>query len=426
MPEPRGGASGPAAIGWPAPGGDAAAICQDVSSSPASAPSLLPQLQALIDELGAALDRPVLLEDAALRPLAYSAHRGQADRVRTGTLLERRAAEPVRRALMAQGIAHATGLVRIAADPRLGMEARLCVPVRHTGRTLGFVWLLGDELATEALARTQRAAAAAAAVMAGAEPAGRLLRDHGQLLAELLDPDAGRRQRAARTAVAEHGFQDGRLVVCAVAAAAPASDDVELAWSRVRRLGMRLSARHALAGPVGARCLIALRTDDPAVAACAGHELAAWLLAALPPGHGLRAGQSDAVAGLGGLAQGHGRAVAALRTAARRGVATLAWDDLGPDRILGRLAEVAPDDLPAGVRRVLGDPVLATTADCWLRHGASVAATAAALPLHRSGVYYRLGRIEALAGLDLRRGEDRLLLQLALRLHRPPHPGGGA
>jgi DNA-binding PucR family transcriptional regulator len=45
-----------------------------------------------------------------------------------------------------------------------------------------------------------------------------------------------------------------------------------------------------------------------------------------------------------------------------------------------------------------------------------VPATAAALNLHRSGVYYRLRRAEELTGLDLDRGDDRLLAHLALRL----------
>jgi len=42
--------------------------------------------------------------------------------------------------------------------------------------------------------------------------------------------------------------------------------------------------------------------------------------------------------------------------------------------------------------------------------------TAAALAIHRQTLYYRLGRIEQLTGLDLGDGGDRLTLHLALRL----------
>ena len=45
-------------------------------------------------------------------------------------------------------------------------------------------------------------------------------------------------------------------------------------------------------------------------------------------------------------------------------------------------------------------------------------ATAAALWPHRTSLYYRLRRIEDLAGVDLSRGADRLLCHLALRLAR--------
>ena len=42
----------------------------------------------------------------------------------------------------------------------------------------------------------------------------------------------------------------------------------------------------------------------------------------------------------------------------------------------------------------------------------------AALSLHRGGLYYRLRRIEEIAGVNLHDGEDRLMCHLALRLAR--------
>ena len=53
-----------------------------------------------------------------------------------------------------------------------------------------------------------------------------------------------------------------------------------------------------------------------------------------------------------------------------------------------------------------------------LEHGGDVAEAARALSMHRATLYRRLERIEEITGLDLRRGDDRLLAHLGLRLHR--------
>ena len=53
-----------------------------------------------------------------------------------------------------------------------------------------------------------------------------------------------------------------------------------------------------------------------------------------------------------------------------------------------------------------------------LEEAGSVAATAERLGLHRQSVYARLRRIEAVAGLDLSRGRDRLELHLGLLVDR--------
>lgn len=59
---------------------------------------------------------------------------------------------------------------------------------------------------------------------------------------------------------------------------------------------------------------------------------------------------------------------------------------------------------------------LLNTFRAYLDCGASPKATAAALGVHPHTVEYRLGRLQELAGLDLRRNEDRLTLELALRV----------
>jgi DNA-binding PucR family transcriptional regulator len=71
---------------------------------------------------------------------------------------------------------------------------------------------------------------------------------------------------------------------------------------------------------------------------------------------------------------------------------------------------------------------LIRTLETYLDLACDIKATSDALALHRTSLYYRLQKIERLAGVDLHRGEDRLLLHLGLRLARLSgrHPLGSA
>ncbi|MBM7809137.1 helix-turn-helix domain-containing protein [Saccharothrix algeriensis] len=86
------------------------------------------------------------------------------------------------------------------------------------------------------------------------------------------------------------------------------------------------------------------------------------------------------------------------------------WSDLGAYRLLLG-AE------PAAVLAGLSD-VLRTTLEVYLDRGCDARAAARALHLHRTSLYYRLGRIAELTGRDLADGAARLELHLALKLTR--------
>ncbi len=60
---------------------------------------------------------------------------------------------------------------------------------------------------------------------------------------------------------------------------------------------------------------------------------------------------------------------------------------------------------------------LAETVERFLDLAGDAAATAASLGVHRGTVYYRLARAEALTGMRLADGLDRLALHMALKLH---------
>jgi DNA-binding PucR family transcriptional regulator len=131
-------------------------------------------------------------------------------------------------------------------------------------------------------------------------------------------------------------------------------------------------------------------------------------------------GEGEAVDELLEARTSHRRALAALRVAAHEEQGRARWEELGVDRLVSSLPDAALEDLPDGLRRLIesGDEALVRTLEAYLDHAGDVKATAAALSLHRGGLYYRLRRIEELAEVNLHDGEDRLLCHLALRLAR--------
>src|ERR1700754_3601255 len=113
-------------------------------------------LQEIVDALSLSVGRPVLIDDAELRPLAYSSQFGELDPVRTASILGRHAPDEARVALFDEGIRTAAGPVHIPARQELGLKARVCVPLVGSGRGLGYLWLFEDPAVTEADLRLPR------------------------------------------------------------------------------------------------------------------------------------------------------------------------------------------------------------------------------------------------------------------------------
>jgi len=161
-----------------------------------------------------------------------------------------------------------------------------------------------------------------------------------------------------------------------------------------------------------------------------GDELRAQAVRMLETVGPLLAPSATAVVGVGGHVAGLGDAWVSHRQAelaarAARRVPGLAgvgvWAELGELAVLAQL----PDDALAapavtGPLRALADhdggARLRETLRCFLDNGGSVPRTAAALHLHRTSLYYRLGQIRDITGVDLDDGHTRLLLHLGLRL----------
>ncbi|MCS0636652.1 helix-turn-helix domain-containing protein [Streptomyces sp. LP05-1] len=109
--------------------------------------------QDLVDEISALLGAPATLENRDFELIAFGAHDSDSafdastlDPVRTRSILTRRSTPAVRSWFEAYGITRATGPVRIPAAPDAGvLRGRICLPVRHRGVVLGYVWLLDTE-----------------------------------------------------------------------------------------------------------------------------------------------------------------------------------------------------------------------------------------------------------------------------------------
>lgn len=380
--------------------------------------------QELVDEISELLGAPATLENRDFELIAFGAYDSEGeldasalDPVRTRSILTRRSTAAVRTWFEGFGITRATGPVRIPPTPEAGVHrGRVCLPVRHRGVALGYVWLLDDDPGpTDA----QLAAAMEVTARIGA-----LLADEAQHGADLT-----RELRAVLTAargwprdmaVAElrtalGARADGpHTVVCV--APWPSADPDEAPSLRTLPGATALctvpwaTAGHCLA------VLVRLRSADtltPATSAAAR-----LLERAAEAAAGVAAGRS----GLAGLGAAWEEASASARAAlAEPRLGPVArWASVGPYRLLTALPPEAAQD--PSVRPLLAPAhqELARTAEVYLDCAGQAGRTAAELGIHRQTLYYRLARVEQLTGLNLDDGEDRLLLHMTLKTARLP------
>ncbi|WP_420894660.1 helix-turn-helix domain-containing protein [Streptomyces alboflavus] len=404
--------------------------------------------QELVDEISTLLGAPATLENRDFELIAFGAHDGgdgldapDLDPVRTRSILTRRSTAQVRAWFESFGITRATGPVRIPPTPEAGVHrGRVCLPVRHRGFALGYVWLLDDEPGPTD-----------AQLTAAMEVAARI----GALLAEEVraGADLTREFRAALTA--ERGWQRDMTVAALHTALGPRADGPH-ALVCVAPWHTPGSRRHSGSGPARTTPAPdpvaapddapALRTVPGAAALCTvpwttapgvlGQALAVLVRLrsadALTPaltaaarlaesaGQGAAAGVAGARRGLDDLGAAWGEATAAARAAlAEPRFAPLArWSDIGPYRLLTALPPEAARDAAA---RELLSPAhreLARTAEVFLDRAGQAGRAAAELGIHRQTLYYRLSRVEQLTKLDLDEGEDRLLLHMVLKASR--------
>ncbi|MEU6734942.1 helix-turn-helix domain-containing protein [Streptomyces physcomitrii] len=413
-----------------------------------------------VDEISALLGAPATLEDRHFQLIAFGAHDSEdsaMDPVRTRSILTRRSTRAVQDWFEGFGITRAKGPVRIPASPAAGVRrGRICLPVRHQGTVLGYVWLIDDEPGpTDA----QLAAAMEVTVRIGA-----LLADEARAGADLsrefraaLTAEPGWQREAALTALRSAlgtRAEGPHALVCVApwpttAESAPAAaPGVEarctVPWGTdhqalavlvrlrsrevdtpARAAAERLSAvagAGSAGGGAGSTGSGAAGAGGGATGATGGRPAAntAGAGGSSVPGGGVAAGLSVAREGLAELGRAWHEARAAARAVlAEPGRGPVAdWSAIGPWRLLSALPAEAGRDPSAAPLLTGAHRELARTAEQFLDHAGQAGRTAAALGIHRQTLYYRLSRVEKLTGLDLDDGEDRLLLHMALKAAR--------
>lgn len=433
--------------------------------------------QALVDEISVLLGTPATLEDRDFSLIAYGAQgsgsdfdASSLDPVRTHSILTRHSTAAVRAWFEGFGITRATGPVHIPAAPEAGVHrGRICLPVRHRGVVLGYVWLLdapgGGGPDEQQLSAAMEVAARIGALLAAEVRAGAdLTREFRTVLTAGgragHGPDAAGAAEAAAAVAADLAALRAELgadaeglhtVVCVTPWPSADPDDVpaprtlpgasavctvpwEAAAGTGRDPGAPVGAARA-SGPTSAAdggqslaVLVRLRAPDvltPALSAATRlHETAERRLRGergergrRSVGGGAAAGVAAPRRGLTELARSWREASAAARAAhAETRLGPIAqWSAIGPYRLLTALPASATLDPVVHDLLRPAHRELARTAEAFLDCAGQAGRTAAELGIHRQTLYYRLSRVEQLTGLDLGNGEDRLLLHMTLK-----------
>ncbi|MGW5498428.1 PucR family transcriptional regulator [Streptomyces olivaceoviridis] len=410
--------------------------------------------QELVDEISELLGVPATLENRDFELIAFGAYDSEdeldptaLDPVRTRSILTRRSTATVRAWFEGFGITRATGPVRIPPSPEAGVyRGRICLPVRHRGVVLGYVWLLdSDPGPTDAqLASALRVAGRIGALLADEAEAGAGL--SRELRAVLTAERGWQRDMAVaelRTALGPRA--DGpHTLVCV--APWPSADPDDAPAARTIPHATALCTLPWGASGQSLALLVRLRTTEsstPALAAAsrllkeadgargaaggaargAGARVAAAVAAGFTAGAGVAgcaAGVGEPRTGLTELGTVWQEASAAARAALAepRFGPVAQWARIGAYRLLTALPPEAAHDRVVGPLLSPAHRELARTAEVYLDCAGQAGRTAAELGIHRQTLYYRLSRVEQLTGLDLDDGEDRLLLHMALKRAR--------
>lgn len=391
-------------------------------------------IQNCVDDLAARLDRPVLLDDPGLRPIAYSRHEDDIDPVRLHSILRRGVSPELMADAMRLGIGRERAAFWTPELPQWQMAVRLCIPIRSQYATLGYLWILdpGRTLRDHHVSVAQHCADELATVLDRTNRE-RLEAEHStQLLLRSLftedDPTAAATEIATQQGLPAHCQATVIVIDTPQAPDSQAQIDTLLAVKN-HLPGTRLGVRWLLYAAENL-VLLAIPTHSSTLDDVAAGRA---VQAALEPSCAapLTMGTSGQPTPLPAARSAYGRALAALNVAVSVDDPgnVRSWAALGSWKLVSRISSAQPetDDLASDVHPAVLELLqpdradLRTTAESYCSLGGDARETAAALHLHRSTLYYRLDRIAEITGLDPREGEARFELMLGLRVARIAH-----
>ena len=392
-------------------------------------------LQRIALGLASRIHRAVAIDDPQMNLITHTAHDDRVDPHRVASVMRMRAPDEVVEHAFAQGIATADAPVRVPGIPEIDFHARVCVPVRCQGLLFGYLWIIDEDASlTDEQVQLAVEAAAASGQVLYREQLLDDLRDSRErdLLRDVMADDKTVSAAAAALLVEEEMLPPSpHLCVLVVRAEANGeSDGVRNALD----IAFRAASRRA--NPL--TCLSLSRAGGRGILLLAGRrppnaqdvrELAVSVRDELVKSLG---DSADVRVGIGPVLEGADQApVSARRAREALDVAGMVsgfdavttWEELGVYRLLVKLPldDLPEDAIPAGLRTLMaadGEGPLVETLETWLDEGCDSRATVARLQVHRTSLYYRLGRIEEITGLSLNSGAARLDLHLGLKLAR--------
>lgn len=396
-------------------------------------------IQDIVDDIAAQLGKGVSLDDLSGRLVTYSAQQGRADEARIRSMLTRVVPDDIRAWQDQHGVATATHPVEVPPNGDLGMLARICVPLLHHGVKTGTLWVLqSDEswfpaAVIKRLSRVCEQIDTLAAIQfekANPQIGERLNREATFYHACRADSAA---LEDLRTWPSLYVLDTVHMVVCLHTAPSEAArlTDTETVQLRVavHQTLARHGHSHVLASTVQDTHTIALirssfETNTPLQL---HHDLAAASAAvAVAAETGAPriefAGVSGPLKILDRLPVTYQQAVTAGQVAAvDPDIGPLAtWDGIGSYRFLSQNLRLdAPQDseLYERLRAADHSGELLHTLEVYY-DGDSVNRIAERLHLHRTSLYYRLGRIKDIIGADPLDGAARLELHMAIKTAR--------
>ena len=384
-------------------------------------------LQNLVDSLSRRLHCAVALDERPFNMMFHSCMYGRLDEARIRRMLAPdRGPEPEVRRYVQDWVYReppVTSPVRIPANPRLGIESRLFMPLRHGDERLGSILIFDPEYAVqeEDMGAIVRAAEVALQIIRYE----RIVwdpergREH-DLQAAILFGDRETRERAA-IEIRRTGMLPGGPCTVLVASPVRASNDASstpVLAEAAEDMRSLLAAGYALLTEAEGEVLLLVSMDEPAIARDG----------IMATARRLQKATSQALKfGIGGAKPDLQRAHESLEEARRASSIAgggpfgtlVAWPELGALRLLLQMPaeSLSHVDLVPGMEKLVAtQPVLCETLGAFLENAGHSQQTAAQLFIHRATLHYRLKRLEELTGRSLNSGEDRLALHLALKI----------